>query len=84
MPPGEVVQQGKALCGRYVRYRLKRAGVLGKKLSLYRLRSIVSASESVVNDVCPSLCIAAQELERMHPRVYSGIARQVNHFQITK
>lgn len=78
MPPGEVAQQGKALCCRYIKNKLKRAGVLGKKLSLYRLRSILGTASTIAgNDVCPSLCIAAQELERMHPRLYSGVAKQV-------
>lgn len=78
VPPQEVVAQGKALCCRYIRNRLKRSGIFNKKLGLYRLRSVVGTpSAMIVTEVYPSLIGAGQELERMHPKVYTSIARQV-------
>lgn len=85
MPPQEVVAQGKALCCRYIRNRLKRSGIFNKKLGLYRLRSVVGTpSAMIVTEVYPSLIGAGQELERMHPKVYTSIARQVrvSHFYV--
>ncbi|GLV38929.1 buffy [Carabus blaptoides fortunei] len=79
VPPQEVVAQGKALCCQYIRNRLKRSGIFNKKLGLYRLRSVMGTPNGmIVTEVYPSLVTAGQELERMHPKVYTSVARQAS------
>lgn len=80
VPTEEVIAQGRVLCGQYIRNRLKRSGIFGKKLGLYRLRSVVGASSTVVvREVFPGLACAGAELERMYPKLYSNVARQSSH-----
>lgn len=46
-------------------------------MGLYRLRSLVGSTSSlVVRDVFPVLVCAGQELERLYPKLYTNIARQ--------
>lgn len=77
VPPDEVIAQGRVLCGQYIRNRLKRSGIFSKKLGLYRLRSMVGTTSAiVVREVFPSLVCAGTEIERLHPKLYTNIARQ--------
>lgn len=46
--------QGKCLCGQYIRARLRRAGVLNRKVT-QRLRNILEPSSHVVYEVFPAL-----------------------------
>ncbi|XP_055918923.1 bcl-2-related ovarian killer protein homolog B isoform X2 [Eupeodes corollae] len=74
----DIITQGKCLCGQYIKRRLRRSGLFNKKLGLQRIRSILGASSiSTVREVFPSLMILGDELERMHPRIYTGVGRQV-------
>ncbi|KFB44080.1 hypothetical protein ZHAS_00011914 [Anopheles sinensis] len=74
LPSQDIITQGKCLCGQYIRCRLKRSGVFNRKLGLQRIRSIVGTpSIHVVREV-------GEELERMYPRIYNGIARQLTRF----
>ncbi|XP_055838498.1 bcl-2-related ovarian killer protein homolog A-like isoform X2 [Episyrphus balteatus] len=74
----EIITQGKCLCGQYIKRRLRRSGLFNKKLGLQRIRSILGTSSiSVVREVFPALMILGDNIERMHPRVYTGIARQI-------
>lgn len=77
-PPKEIIAVGRALCTLYVRTRLKKAGLFNKKLGLTRVRSAVGSLEgcsSIVREVFPGLACAGQELERMHPKLYTKIFR---------
>ena len=77
VPTKDVIAQGKTLCGQYIRYRLQRSGMFDKKCGLQRLRSVSSLPGGyVVREVFPELLIVGLELERMHPKVYTGVARQ--------
>lgn len=80
IPAQEIITQGKCLCGQYIRSRLKRAGVFNRKLGLQRMRSIIGTSPTVqiMREVFPALSFVGEELERMHPRTYNGIARQIS------
>lgn len=79
VPPEEVIAQGRVLCGQYIRNRLKRSGIFSKKLGLYRLRSMVGTSSAIiVREVFPSLVCAGTEIERLHPKLYTNIARQAS------
>lgn len=50
----QILLQGKCLCGQYIRFRLKRAGLFTKKLGLQRLRSIIGTpSAHIVREVYP-------------------------------
>ncbi|XP_053680321.1 bcl-2-related ovarian killer protein-like [Anopheles nili] len=81
LPSQDIITQGKCLCGQYIRCRLKRSGVFNRKLGLQRIRSIVGTpSIHVVREVFPALLSVGEELERMYPRIYNGIARQLTRF----
>lgn len=79
IPAHDIITQGKCLCGQYIRSRLKRAGVFNRKLGLQRIRSIVGTPTiQIMREVFPALSFVGEELERMHPRTYNGIARQIS------
>lgn len=79
IPAHDIITQGKCLCGQYIRSRLKRAGVFNRKLGLQRIRSIVGTPTiQIMREVFPALSFLGEELERMHPRTYNGIARQIS------
>lgn len=79
VPTQDVISQGKTLCGQYIRCRLKRSGMFNRKCGLQRLRSVSSLPGGyVVREVFPELLSIGQELERMHPKVYTGVARQAS------
>ncbi|XP_067626760.1 bcl-2-related ovarian killer protein homolog B [Eurosta solidaginis] len=73
----DLINQGKCLCGQYIRARLRRAGVLNRK-AIQRLRTILEPSSAIVYEVFPALNSMGEELERMHPRVYTNISRQLS------
>lgn len=75
----EIVTQGKALCGQYIRSRLKRAGLFDRKCGLQRLRSAATLPTPqglALREVFPELNAVGLELERRHPKLYTGVARQ--------
>ena len=79
IPTQEIVEQGKTLCGQYIRNRLKRSGVFNRKCGLQRLRTAASLPGGyVVRDVFPELASIGHELERMHPKLYTSVARQAS------
>uniref|UniRef100_A0A1L8DJB6 Putative apoptosis regulator protein of the bcl-2 family n=2 Tax=Nyssomyia neivai TaxID=330878 RepID=A0A1L8DJB6_9DIPT len=78
--PQDIVAQGKCLCLQYIRCRLKRAGALNRKV-VQRLRTITIESpntNTITRDVFPILNGLGEELERMHPRVYNNVGRQLS------
>ncbi|XP_058827386.1 bcl-2-related ovarian killer protein-like [Topomyia yanbarensis] len=78
VPSQDIITQGKCLCGQYLRCRLKKSGVFNRKLGLQRIRSIIGTpSIHIVREVFPVLLSVSDELERMYPRVYNGVARQL-------
>ncbi|XP_023701890.1 uncharacterized protein LOC111861491 isoform X4 [Cryptotermes secundus] len=79
IPTQEIVEQGKSLCGQYIRRRLKRSGVFNRKCGLQRLRTAANLPGGyVVRDVFPELASIGQELERMYPKLYTSVARQAS------
>ncbi|XP_062716427.1 bcl-2-related ovarian killer protein [Aedes albopictus] len=74
----DVINQGKCLCGEYIRARLRRSGLLNRKI-LQRLRSTMEVPNCVVvRETSPILNGMGEELERMHPRLYSNVSRQIS------
>ncbi|XP_058983551.1 bcl-2-related ovarian killer protein homolog B [Musca domestica] len=73
----EIINQGKCLCGQYIRARLRRAGVLNRKV-IQRMRSLLEPSSEIVYEVFPALNSMGEELERMHPRIYTNVSRQLS------
>ncbi|XP_045625860.1 uncharacterized protein [Procambarus clarkii] len=74
-----VVTQAKCLVTQYIRSRLKRAGLLHKKLGLQRLRSVANlAGGWEVCEVFPRVSGIGQELERTYPKIYNSVARQLS------
>ncbi|KAJ9584398.1 hypothetical protein L9F63_021250, partial [Diploptera punctata] len=79
IPTQEIVEQGKTLCGQYIRNRLKRSGVFNRKCGLQRIRTAASLPGGyVVRDIFPELASIGHELERMHPKLYTSVARQAS------
>ncbi|KAF2361567.1 Blc2 family [Trinorchestia longiramus] len=75
----EVVPQAKYLCSQYIRCRLRRAGLLHKKIGLQRIRSVINLQWGVeACEVFPRLLCLGQELERSHPQLYSSVVRQLS------
>uniref|UniRef100_A0A2M4AS90 Putative apoptosis regulator protein of the bcl-2 family n=1 Tax=Anopheles triannulatus TaxID=58253 RepID=A0A2M4AS90_9DIPT len=94
----DVIQQGKCLCGEYIRARLKRSGLLNRKI-IQRLRNsivpdggsagvgsvgggagmIAGGGGAVVREAFPILHGMGIELERMHPRLYTNVSRQISN-----
>ncbi|XP_053679153.1 bcl-2-related ovarian killer protein-like [Anopheles nili] len=79
----DVINQGKCLCGEYIRARLKRSGLLNRKV-LQRLRSSMEQCSAlgggvVVREAFPILNGMGEELERMHPRLYTNVSRQISN-----
>ncbi|XP_309956.5 bcl-2-related ovarian killer protein [Anopheles gambiae] len=83
----DVINQGKCLCGEYIRARLKRSGLLNRKI-LQRLRNSMEhcmagsgglGGGAVVREALPILNGMGEELERMHPRLYSNVSRQISN-----
>ncbi|KAI5704622.1 hypothetical protein M8J76_006485 [Diaphorina citri] len=79
IPIQDIVTQGKTLVGQYMRCRLKRSGLFSRKCGLQRLRSVASLPGGfVIREVFPRLLTIGQELERLHPKLYSGVTRQAS------
>lgn len=80
----DVINQGKCLCGEYIRARLKRSGLLNRK-TLQRLRNSMEECSAeagagvVVREAFPILNEMGEELERMHPRLYINVSRQISN-----
>lgn len=79
IPIQDIVTQGKTLVGQYMRCRLKRSGLFSRKCGLQRLRSVASLPGGfVIREVFPRLLTIGQEMERLHPKLYSGVTRQAS------
>ncbi|XP_063697009.1 bcl-2-related ovarian killer protein isoform X1 [Culicoides brevitarsis] len=73
----DIVIQGKCLCGHYIRSKLRRAGVLNRKVT-QRLRNIIDTpSSAVVREIFPIINVLGDELEKLHVRTYTNISRQL-------
>lgn len=80
IPKDLLISQGKCLCSQYIRCRLKRSGFTNhKKLGLQRMRSVLSIGVSEVREVFPALLAAVEELERLHPKLYLNVSRQISN-----
>lgn len=78
IPASDIITQGRCICGQYIKRRLRRSGLFNKKLGFQRIRSILgTTSLEVVREVFPAVMVLGDELERMHPRVYTSVARQM-------
>ncbi|XP_063974106.1 bcl-2-related ovarian killer protein homolog B-like [Diachasmimorpha longicaudata] len=72
-----IVAQGSSLCGQYIRNRLKRSGIFQRKLGLKRVTALSAACSTIITEVYPELIAIGVELEKMHPHLFTRIARQV-------
>ena len=74
----DIICQTKSLCGQYIRARLKRSGISHRKFGLQRMRSIANLPGGViVCEIFSQLHLIGTELERMHPKLYVDICKQV-------
>ena len=75
----DIIVQTKSLCGQYIRARLKRSGIFHRKFGLQRMRSMANLQGGViVCEIFGQLHLIGTELERMHPKLYVDICKQVN------
>ena len=73
----EIANQAKCLCAKYVRFKLRKSGLIHKRLQLQRLRSVGNMNDDTdqnLNRVALELKTIIQELERTHPKVFSSVA----------
>ncbi|XP_003741434.1 uncharacterized protein LOC100902780 [Galendromus occidentalis] len=76
--PAEVTEQAKALCGRYLRAKLRSCGPMHKKLGLQRLKSVSNmCSGYPTTDVSTKLRLICQELERTHPETFQTVVGNI-------
>ncbi|XP_058808835.1 bcl-2-related ovarian killer protein isoform X2 [Phymastichus coffea] len=74
------VSQGASLCGQYMRSRLKRSGIYQRKLGLKRMRSAkLLSGQALAQEVYPELMAVGAELEKMHPKLFERVARQIGY-----
>ncbi|XP_022661382.1 uncharacterized protein LOC111250413 isoform X2 [Varroa destructor] len=74
----EMTEQAKALCGRYLRAKLRSCGPMHKKLGLQRLKSVSNmCSGYPTNDVSTKLRLICQELERTHPDTFQTVVGNI-------
>lgn len=82
VPPRDIIMSGRTLCVLYIRSRLKRCGKYNRRIGLSRFRENVSesdaTSDNIAKEVFPFLNIACIELERLYPKLYSNITRQLS------
>ncbi|KAL7303840.1 hypothetical protein TKK_0003964 [Trichogramma kaykai] len=94
-----VVQEGVLLCKHYVRKRLKRSGLLTRKIGLRRTTSaklVVESSDTETAGAAstgngqtpiyltvPELAALGAELEKMYPELYERVGRQIGCVQFT-
>jgi hypothetical protein len=61
-----------------MRNRLKRSGIFRRKLGLKRMRSAkLLSGGALVAEVYPELAAVGTELERMHPKLFERVGRQI-------
>lgn len=74
----EITEEAKSLCSQYIRSRLRRNGIFGRKLGLQRLRSVMNMTVNYGTcEVFNELNSVGKELERMHPKLYTSVCRQI-------
>jgi len=78
IPVQTIVDQSKSLCSQYIRARLRKCGVLNKKLGLRRLRSVLNLTVGYDTcDVFAELNHLGRELESRYPKLYYSVCGQV-------
>ena len=74
----DIINQAKSLCGQYIKARLKRSGVVQRKLGLQRMRSLANLPGGIlVCEIFSQLHVIGLELERMNPKLYVDVCKQV-------
>ena len=65
--------QSKSMCGQHIRVWLKRRNLFNKRLGLQRLHSVANLpGNTAVCDVFVQLEALAVEMEKRHPKLYTG------------
>ncbi|KAK9888716.1 hypothetical protein WA026_000943 [Henosepilachna vigintioctopunctata] len=80
LPSQEIALTGRTLCILYLRNKLKRTGLFSRKIGLQRPRVIIGSlviSENITKDIFQCLNHACMEMERMYPKIYNNVARQL-------
>ena len=66
------------MCGQHIRAWLKRRSLFNKRLGLQRLKSVSNLPGSMaVCDVFVQLEALSLEMERRHPKLYTGVCHQM-------
>lgn len=68
----------RCICGQYIKDRLRRSGLLTRKIgSLIDTRPTATATTPIICEISPIINSMGEELERMHPRIFSNVSRQL-------
>lgn len=77
----EIVEQAKLLCKEYVNNKLKKIGILNKKLSQQMLSLAVTTTTT---DASEEIQMIGAELESMYPDLYRNVFKQLNISFVTE
>ena len=75
----QIVNQSKCLCSRFIRLKLKKRGLVHKRLNLQKLKSLCNIRvDSNTSLVANELKCLITELERSHPKLYSSVINNLS------
>lgn len=74
-----IVKQSECLCSRVIRYKLKKKGLVHKRLNLQRIKSMCNIRvDSDTHSVAIQLNYLIQELERTYPKLFSSVVNNIS------
>lgn len=79
----QISEQAKCLCAKYLHFKLRKCGLMHKKLRFQRLRSVSNLSdidpEVNLNRIALELKYIIQELERASPKLYQSVTNHIGN-----
>ena len=74
----QIVKQSECLCSRIIRNKLKKKGLVHKRINLQRIKSMCSLRvDSDTNLVAIQLNYLIQELERTYPKLFGSVVNNI-------
>lgn len=75
----DIVKQSKCLCARYIRFKLRKCGLVNKRMNLQRLKSMCNITlDATTGQVAIELRYLILELERSYPKLYSSVLKNIS------
>ncbi|CAG2105483.1 unnamed protein product, partial [Medioppia subpectinata] len=73
-----IVKESKCLCSRFIRLKLRKRGLVHKRLNLHRLKSLCNIRvDSRTSLVANELKYLVNELERSYPKLFSSVLNNI-------